>query len=274
MHGKVRRQGRFAGRRPDWKKAYRPAGRRARRRSSSSKARKRESREHGYSTDSDRRTPSSRFQTLSGLRGDHATSRPLKSLTERQDGTGGRNNQGQLDQLVPGRRAQAALPGDRLQARQGRRSGQGRDASSTTRTARRASRCCTTPTARSATSSRPMGLEVGDSVVVRRRRPRSTSATRCRCATIPLGTVIHNIELKRGKGGQMVRSAGAGAQLMAQGGRLRAGQAALGRGAHGPRRVLRHRSARSATSSTRTSRSARPAASAGWAASRTTAASR
>ncbi len=33
---------------------------------------------------------------------------------------------------------------------------------------------------------------------------------------IPLGTVIHNIELKIGKGGQMVRSAGASAQLMAK----------------------------------------------------------
>jgi len=33
---------------------------------------------------------------------------------------------------------------------------------------------------------------------------------------IPLGTVVHNIELKIGKGGQMVRSAGAGAQLMAR----------------------------------------------------------
>ena len=33
---------------------------------------------------------------------------------------------------------------------------------------------------------------------------------------IPLGTVIHNIELKIGAGGQMVRSAGAGAQLMAK----------------------------------------------------------
>jgi large subunit ribosomal protein L2 len=33
---------------------------------------------------------------------------------------------------------------------------------------------------------------------------------------IPLGTVIHNIELKIGKGGQMVRSAGGGAQLMAR----------------------------------------------------------
>src|SRR6185295_16145441 len=35
---------------------------------------------------------------------------------------------------------------------------------------------------------------------------------------IPLGTVIHNIELKIGKGGQMVRAAGAGAQLMARDG--------------------------------------------------------
>src|ERR1041385_5268028 len=33
---------------------------------------------------------------------------------------------------------------------------------------------------------------------------------------IPLGTTIHNIELKEGKGGQMVRSAGAAAQLMAR----------------------------------------------------------
>jgi large subunit ribosomal protein L2 len=35
-------------------------------------------------------------------------------------------------------------------------------------------------------------------------------------ANIPLGTTVHNVELKEGKGGQMVRSAGAGAQLMAR----------------------------------------------------------
>ena len=35
-------------------------------------------------------------------------------------------------------------------------------------------------------------------------------------ANIPVGTVIHNIELKPGKGAQMVRSAGNGAQLMAK----------------------------------------------------------
>jgi len=33
---------------------------------------------------------------------------------------------------------------------------------------------------------------------------------------IPTGTLIHNIELKVGRGGQLVRSAGAGAQLMAR----------------------------------------------------------
>lgn len=35
---------------------------------------------------------------------------------------------------------------------------------------------------------------------------------------IPLGTIIHNIELKIGKGGQMARSGGASAQLMAKDG--------------------------------------------------------
>ena len=35
-------------------------------------------------------------------------------------------------------------------------------------------------------------------------------------ANIPVGTMIHNIEMKTGKGGQLVRSAGNGAQLMAK----------------------------------------------------------
>jgi large subunit ribosomal protein L2 len=33
---------------------------------------------------------------------------------------------------------------------------------------------------------------------------------------IPIGTIIHNVELKAGKGAQLVRSAGSGAQLMAK----------------------------------------------------------
>jgi large subunit ribosomal protein L2 len=37
--------------------------------------------------------------------------------------------------------------------------------------------------------------------------------------SIPVGTMVHNVELKPGKGGQMVRSAGSGAQLMAKEGK-------------------------------------------------------
>ncbi len=34
--------------------------------------------------------------------------------------------------------------------------------------------------------------------------------------SIPVGTIIHNVELKKGRGGQLVRSAGSAAQLMAK----------------------------------------------------------
>jgi large subunit ribosomal protein L2 len=61
----------------------------------------------------------------------------------------------------------------------------------------------------------PDQLKVGDEVVSSRHadiKPGNALPLRF----IPLGTVIHNIEFKRGKGGQMVRSAGAAAQLMAK----------------------------------------------------------
>ena len=48
-------------------------------------------------------------------------------------------------------------------------------------------------------------------------------------ANIPVGTIIHNVELKPGKGGQMVRSAGNGAQLMAKEGAFRTGKTAVRR---------------------------------------------
>ena len=38
-------------------------------------------------------------------------------------------------------------------------------------------------------------------------------------ARIPLGTMVHNVELRPGKGGQLVRSAGASAQILAKEGR-------------------------------------------------------
>ena len=61
----------------------------------------------------------------------------------------------------------------------------------------------------------PNGLKVGDQVVSGPEADIKVGNT-LPLANIPLGTLVHNIELKIGKGGQMVRSAGAAAQLMAK----------------------------------------------------------
>lgn len=61
----------------------------------------------------------------------------------------------------------------------------------------------------------PVGLKVGDKVV-------TSSGADIRpgnclpIANIPVGTMIHNIEMQPGKGGQLVRSAGTSAQLLAK----------------------------------------------------------
>jgi large subunit ribosomal protein L2 len=61
----------------------------------------------------------------------------------------------------------------------------------------------------------PLGLKVGDMVQSGPGAPiRVGNALSLR--DIPLGTQIHNIELYAGKGGQLVRSAGTSAQLMAK----------------------------------------------------------
>ena len=64
----------------------------------------------------------------------------------------------------------------------------------------------------------PLGLKVGDTVESGPNadiKPGNALAL----ADIPTGTVIHNIEMKPGKGAQLVRSAGNAAQLMAKEGR-------------------------------------------------------
>ena len=50
---------------------------------------------------------------------------------------------------------------------------------------------------------------------------------------MPIGTIIHNVEMKPGKGGQIARSAGAYAQLVGRDARLRPDPPGLGRAAHG-----------------------------------------
>jgi large subunit ribosomal protein L2 len=61
----------------------------------------------------------------------------------------------------------------------------------------------------------PVGLKVGDSV---ESGPEADikPGNALPISRIPVGTTVHNIELKPGRGGQMVRSAGAAAQLLAK----------------------------------------------------------
>lgn len=64
----------------------------------------------------------------------------------------------------------------------------------------------------------PVGLSVGD-VIASGPTADIKPGNALPIANIPVGTLIHNIELHPGKGGQMARSAGAYAQLMAKEGK-------------------------------------------------------
>ena len=59
----------------------------------------------------------------------------------------------------------------------------------------------------------PKGLQVGDIIESGENVDIKVGNT-LPIANIPVGTVIHNVELKPGKGGQLVRSAGTGAQIL------------------------------------------------------------
>jgi large subunit ribosomal protein L2 len=61
----------------------------------------------------------------------------------------------------------------------------------------------------------PLGIKVGDTLLSGPQaeiRPGNSLPL----ANIPVGTLVHNIELKPGKGGQLVRSAGGSAQVLAK----------------------------------------------------------
>ena len=136
-HGKVKRQGRFAGRRSDWKKAYvklregekMPEFLEGAQSKSIMPIRK-------YNPTS----PGTRFQTVQTF-DEITTPEPHKPLVEPLHSIGRPQQPRAADVVVARRRPQADVPHHRLQARQARHSGEGRRRSSTTRTARRASRC-------------------------------------------------------------------------------------------------------------------------------------
>lgn len=61
----------------------------------------------------------------------------------------------------------------------------------------------------------PLGLKVGD-VVIAGPGAEIRSGNSMPISNIPVGTLIHNVELKENKGGQLARAAGAAAQLLAK----------------------------------------------------------
>jgi len=158
---------------------------------------------------------SSRFQTY--LTFEEITSdRPHKALTQGKSKTGGRNNQGQLTSWWRGgghKRRYRVIDFKRD------KHGVPAKVASIEYDPNRSARIALLNYADGEKRYIlwPNGLKIGAEVV-------SGPAAEINLGNamplrrIPLGTVVHNIELKIGKGGQMVRSAGAGAQLMARDG--------------------------------------------------------
>jgi large subunit ribosomal protein L2 len=62
----------------------------------------------------------------------------------------------------------------------------------------------------------PLSLKVGQSIVSSNTQVDILPGNAMPLRFIPLGTIIHNIEMKKDKGGQIAKSAGAGAQILAK----------------------------------------------------------
>ncbi|TET71934.1 MAG: 50S ribosomal protein L2 [Candidatus Aminicenantes bacterium] len=65
----------------------------------------------------------------------------------------------------------------------------------------------------------PLDLKVGQPVISEDKQVDILPGNAMPLKVIPLGTVIHNIELRKNKGGQLARSAGTGAQVLAKEGK-------------------------------------------------------
>jgi large subunit ribosomal protein L2 len=156
-----------------------------------------------------------RFYTVSDF-AEITTDVPLKKLTEGQSATGGRNHYGRITsrfrggghkqryRIVDFKRAKIGVPARVAEIEY-----------DPNRTARIA--LLHYADGEKHYILAPDGLKQGDTVLSSRLadiRPGNCLPL----GDIPAGTMIHNIEMRKGKGGQMVRSAGTAAQLMAKDG--------------------------------------------------------
>jgi len=158
-------------------------------------------------------SPARRYYSVSDFK-EITRSEPERSLTEHQTSTGGRNNYGRITtrfrggghkqryRIIDFKRDKIGIPAKVATVEY-----------DPNRTARIALLHYADGEKRYILA--PDGLEVGATLVASRNadiKPGNSLTLRF----IPPGTAIHNLELKKGKGGQLVRSAGVSAQLMAK----------------------------------------------------------
>ena len=153
---------------------------------------------------------------------------PYAPLLEPQSKRAGRNNNGHITTRHKGGGHKQHYRVDRFPPHTRTASRPRSSGSNTTRTAAPTSRCCCTPTASAATSSRPRAWRSGTQLMRGAEAPiKAGNALPLR--NIPVGTTIHCVEMLPGKGAQIARSAGASVQLLAREGsyaqlRLRSGE--------------------------------------------------
>ena len=160
-------------------------------------------------------SPARRFYTASDF-AEITKSEPEKSLIEKQNSTGGRNNHGRITsrfrggghkqryRLIDFKRGKIGVPATVAHIEY--------DPNRTSRIA-----LLHYLDGEKSYILAPDGLSVGASIVASRNadiKPGNSLTLRF----IPPGTSIHNVELRKGKGGQICRSAGTSAQLMAKDG--------------------------------------------------------
>jgi large subunit ribosomal protein L2 len=160
-------------------------------------------------------SPGRRFQTIQDY-AEITSAKPFKPLTENLKKSGGRNNHGEITvwwrggghrrlyRIIDFKRDKIGIPGKIVTVEY-----------DPNRSARIA--LVQYADGEKRYILQPVGLKVGDSIVAGDAvdiLPGNTLPLK----NIPLGTQIHNVELRPGKGGQIARSAGSSVQLVAKDG--------------------------------------------------------
>jgi len=157
-------------------------------------------------------TPSRRFMT--GLDSSDITSKPtVKSLLKKIPATGGRNNNGRITSR---HKEAGAKKQYRIIDFKRRKFGIEGTVSTIEYDPYRNCRISliTYTDGEKRYILQPSGLKVGDKVMAAEAGLDIQPGNAMKLKNIPVGTIIHNIEMKPGKGGQIARSAGGYAQLM------------------------------------------------------------